>query len=70
MIVADLLYRIYILFFVCFTLSEESSSSHTGKTYKPMAKLSSTVMEQKMKTLEPPPKLVCTDASQNSFNSF
>jgi len=44
----------------CNVFAEETASAQAGALYKPMAKLSATVMEQKIKTELAPPKLVCT----------
>ena len=42
----------------CIVFAEETPSSHAGALYKPMAKLSATIMEQKIKTELAQPKLV------------
>ena len=39
--------------------AEETASAQAGALYKPMAKLSATVMEQKVKTELAAPKTVC-----------
>lgn len=39
--------------------AEETASAQAGALYKPMAKLSATVMEQKIKTELAAPKTVC-----------
>ena len=44
---------------LCNVFAEETASAQSGALYKPMAKLSATVMEQKIKTELAPPKLVC-----------
>jgi len=45
---------------LCNVFAEETASAQSGALYKPMAKLSAAVMEQKIKTELATPKLVCT----------
>ena len=45
---------------LCYVIfAEETVSAQAGALYKPMAKLSASVMEQKIKTDLVQPKLVC-----------
>ena len=44
---------------VCECFTEETASAQAGALYKPMAKISATVMEEKIKTELAAPKVVC-----------